>query len=62
MKCHKCFRIKYGYHLRQISCTPLTTLLMVIFTPRKGKLNGKILLHVFIYMSGAPTVYSVSTR
>ena len=40
--------MKYGHHRRQISCTPLTTLLIVIFTLRNGKLNKKILLHVLV--------------
>ena len=47
--CHKCFNMTYGRHLRHISCTPLTTLLMVILTLRNGKLNGKILLCVFLF-------------
>ena len=54
--------MKYDQHPRQISCTSLSTLLMVIFTLRKCKLNGKILLHVFPILSGASTVYSVSAR
>ena len=49
--------MKYGHHPRQISCTPLTILFMVIFTPRKGTLNRKILLHVFLFMLSASTVY-----
>ena len=44
---------QYGNHPRQISCTALTTLLVTIFTLRKGKLNGAILLHVFLFLSGS---------
>ena len=62
IKCHKCLNMKYGHHPRQISSRPLTALLMVIFTLRKSKLNGKILLPVFLFMSGASTVHSVSAR
>ena len=32
------------------------------FTLRKGKLNRKILLHVFFFLLGALTVYSVSAH
>ena len=62
MKCHKCFYMKCGQHPRQIRCTPLTTLLIMILTLTKGKLNGKISLHMFPFLSGASTVYSVSAR
>ena len=51
--------MKYGPHKHQISCTPLTTLWMAIFTLRKGKLNGKIIPHVFPFLSGAAPVYSM---
>ena len=47
IKWHKRFNMKYSHLLPHICCTLMTTLLMVSFTPRKGKLNGKILLHVF---------------
>ena len=40
----------------------LTTLLMLIFTLGKGKLNGKIFLHVFPFLSGTSTVCSVLAR
>lgn len=49
IKCHKYFNMKYGRHLRQIICTPSTILLIVIFTLRNSKLNGKILLHVLLF-------------
>ena len=49
IKCYKCFNMKYGRHLRRISCSSLMNLLMVIFTLRNGRLNGKILLHVFLF-------------
>ena len=52
--------MKEGHHPRQISCSPLTTLLMVIFTLRKSKQNRKILQYVFLFffLSGMSTVYT----
>ena len=35
IKCHKCFNIKYGHHPRHISCTPLTTLLVMFYTRKE---------------------------
>ena len=43
--------MKYGHHLHQISFTPLKTLLVMILTLNKDKLNMKILLHVILVLS-----------
>ena len=59
INCHKHFNMQYGYHPRQISCTPLTTILI---TRRKVKLNGKSYNMSFFIFPGTLTVYSVSTR
>ena len=53
---HKSFKMKYGHHSAQIICIPLTTLLVVIFTLIKGKVNVKIYGMCFFF-SGASTVY-----
>ena len=57
-QCHKCFSVKYGYH---VSCTPLTTLLMQVLHYKKGK-KRRILLHMFLHSSGLAAVNSVSAR
>ena len=51
--------MKYDHLRRHIRCTLMAILLMVIFTLRKVKLNGKILLQVFPFLSDVATVYSV---
>ena len=60
--CHKCFSMKYGPSPRKIHSTQLTILLMVIFTLRNGKQNGKILLYVFLFSVMCVDVYSVSAH
>ena len=62
MKGHKCFSMNYGYNLGQIPCTPLTILLMVIFTLKRGKINDKSNSICFFCLSGASMMYSVSAR
>ena len=62
-KCHKCFNMDYGHHPLQMSCIPLTTLLVETFRLRKGKpcVKVKILLHVLLLL-GASMVSSESAR
>ena len=52
IKCHKCFDIKYGHNPHQIGCSLLTTLLMVIFSLKRRKLNGESLLQAFLLFVG----------
>ena len=49
--------MKYVHHPRQISCTPLMTLLMVLFTSGKSKLNVKNLTACVSFYVGC--VYGV---